>query len=342
MPQNKMERFTQRARRVLSLAQEEAERMQHSYIGTEHLLLGLIREEGGVAGRVLRELGLSPRRVEDLVERMTSSNRRSGPTRMDLSPSTKKVLELAVDEARRMGHHYIGTEHLLLGLVRQSDGVAIEVLKRLNVNPEDVRRQTRRMLQENPGQTTTGRSSTTDDVPDSRSGSLSRRPSSRSEKSSTPLVDQLATDLTALAEEGKLDPVIGREVEIERVIQILSRRQKNNPALIGEPGVGKTAIVEGLAQRVVDREVPAPLLGKRVLQLDVGSLVAGTMYRGQFEERLKRVIEELKSAECILFIDEVHMLVGAGSAGSSVDAANILKPALARGEPPFIGGAPPV
>jgi len=339
MPQNKMERFTQRARRVLSLAQEEAERMQHSYIGTEHLLLGLIREEGGVAGRVLRELGLSPRRVEDLVERMTSSNRRSGPTRMDLSPSTKKVLELAVDEARRMGHHYIGTEHLLLGLVRQTDGVAIEVLKRLNVNPEEVRRQTRRMLQENPGQTP-GRSNTgelADPAPERpREPRFPTRRESR-EKSSTPLVDQLATDLTALAEEGKLDPVIGRQNEIERVIQILSRRTKNNPALIGEPGVGKTAIVEGLAQRIKNRDVPSLLLGKRVLQLDVGSLVAGTMYRGQFEERLKRVIEELKSSECILFIDEVHMLVGAGSAGSSVDAANILKPALARGELQTIG-----
>jgi len=334
MPQNKMERFTQRARRVLSLAQEEAERMQHSYIGTEHLLLGLIREEGGVAGRVLRELGLSPRRVEDLVERMTSSNRRSGPVRMDLSPSTKKVLELAVDEARRMGHHYIGTEHLLLGLVRQTDGVAIEVLKRLNINPEDIRRQTRRMLQENPGQS--GNRENTEAAP-AGPPPTRRSLAQRGEKSSTPLVDQLATDLTALAEEGKLDPVIGREMEIERVIQILSRRTKNNPALIGEPGVGKTAIVEGLAQRVVDRDVPAPLLNKRVLQLDVGSLVAGTMYRGQFEERLKRVIEEIKASDAILFIDEVHMLVGAGSAGSSVDAANILKPALARGELQCIG-----
>ncbi|KAB2906412.1 MAG: ATP-dependent Clp protease ATP-binding subunit [Anaerolineae bacterium] len=335
MPQNKMERFTQRARRVLSLAQEEAERMQHSYIGTEHLLLGLIREEGGVAGRVLRELGLVPRRVEEAVEKMTNANRRSGPARMDLSPSTKKVLELAVDEARRMGHHYIGTEHLLLGLVRQTDGVAIEVLKRLNVNPEDVRRQTRRMLQENPGPNSIRASAEDDDR--QLSSSTPRRPLSRPEKSSTPLVDQLATDLTALAEDGRLDPVIGREMEIERVIQILSRRTKNNPALIGEPGVGKTAIVEGLAQRIINRDVPAPLLNKRVLQLDVGSLVAGTMYRGQFEERLKRVIEELKSSDCILFIDEVHMLVGAGSAGSSVDAANILKPALARGELQCIG-----
>lgn len=344
---NKMERFTQRARRVLSLAQEEAERLQHSYIGTEHLLLGLMREEGGVAGRVLSELGLDQRRVEELIERMTSSNRTTGPVQMDLSPSTKKVLELAVDEARRMGHHYIGTEHLLLGLVRQQDGVAIEVLKRLHINPEDVRRQTRRILQEDPdrnrrefpprregsGSSTSASSSASGGSPEI--GPRGSRP--REKKSSTPLIDQLATDLTALAEDNKLDPVIGREMEIERVIQILSRRTKNNPALIGEPGVGKTAIVEGLAQRIVDRDAPAPLLNKRVLQLDVGSLVAGTMYRGQFEERLKRVVEELKSSDSILFIDEVHMLVGAGSAGSSVDAANILKPALARGELQCIG-----
>ncbi|MCB9437494.1 MAG: ATP-dependent Clp protease ATP-binding subunit [Anaerolineales bacterium] len=339
---NKMERFTQRARRVLSLAQEEAERMQHSYIGTEHLLLGLMREEGGVAGRVLSELGLDPRRVEELVERLTSSKRTSGPTQMDLSPSTKKVLELAVDEARRLGHHYIGTEHLLLGLVRQTDGVAIEVLKRLNINPEDVRRQTRRILQEDPEgkRETPSRRDTSSSTAPSSSGSesMSRRSAAaREKKSNTPLIDQLATDLTLLAEENKLDPVIGRDMEIERVIQILSRRTKNNPALIGEPGVGKTAIVEGLAQRIVNREAPAPLLNKRVLQLDVGSLVAGTMYRGQFEERLKRVVEELKSSDSILFIDEVHMLVGAGSAGSSVDAANILKPALARGELQCIG-----
>jgi ATP-dependent Clp protease ATP-binding subunit ClpC len=321
---NKMERFTQRARRVLSLAQEEAERMQHSYIGTEHLLLGLMREEGGVAGKVLREMGLHPDRVEQIIERLTSANKRPGVTRMDLAPATKKVLELAVDEARRMGHHYIGTEHLLLGLVRTTDGVAIDVLRELNISPDEVRRHTRRVLQENPLQATRR---TPESTPD-------RTPRSAVK---TPMVDQLATDLTALAEQGKLDPVIGRQMEIERVIQILSRRQKNNPALIGEPGVGKTAIVEGLAQRIVDRDAPAPLLGKRVLQLDVGSLVAGTMYRGQFEERLKRVIEELKQSDSILFIDEVHMLVGAGSAGSSVDAANILKPALARGELQCIG-----
>lgn len=320
---NKMERFTQRARRVLSLAQEEAERLQHHQIGTEHLLLGLMREEGGVAGRVLRDLGLDLRRVEELVTRLSTSESKTPSTQLDLSPGTKKVLELAVDEARRMGHHYIGTEHLLLGLVRQQEGIALDVLRRLGVSPEEVRRQTRKVLQESPVQ--------------SAQQSQDRPQNRPSKKDNTPLVDQLATDLTALAQDGKLDPVVGREMEIERVIQVLSRRRKNNPALIGEPGVGKTAIVEGLAQRIVEGDTPKPLLNKRVLQLDVGSLVAGTMYRGQFEERLKRVIEELKSSDTILFIDEVHMLVGAGSAGSSVDAANILKPALARGELQCIG-----
>jgi len=317
---DKMERFTQRARRVLSLAHEEAERMHHNYIGTEHLLLGLIREEGGVAGRVLRELGLEPPRVKEMVERLTGIGRHSGG-RIELAPGTEQVLQLAVEEARRMGHHYIGTEHLLLGLVRQGEGVGLDVLRRLGVTPEQIRRQTRRILQETPIR---------------RSGERAKT-RAKEQATKTPLVDQLATDLTALAEEGKLDPVIGRQMEIERVIQILARRTKNNPALIGEPGVGKTAIVEGLAQRIIAAETPEPLLEKRVLQLDVGSLVAGTMYRGQFEERLKRVIDELKSSQSILFIDEVHMLVGAGSAGSSVDAANILKPALSRGELQVIG-----
>jgi len=320
---NKMERFTQRARRVLSLAQEEAERLHHSYIGTEHLLLGLMKEEGGVAGRVLRDLGVEQRRVQEMVERLTGAGKTSSLTKLDLAPGTRRVLELAVDEARRMGHHYISTEHLLLGLVRQNEGVAMDVLKKLGISAEQIRRQTRRVLQENPVQSPSR-------VPATAQGQRKERPK-------TPLVDQLATDLTAMAEDNKLDPVIGRQMEIERVIQILARRTKNNPALIGEPGVGKTAIVEGLAQRIVAGETPEPLLGKRVLQLDVGSLVAGTMYRGQFEERLKRVIDELKTAEAILFIDEVHMLVGAGSAGSSVDAANILKPALSRGELQVIG-----
>ena len=319
-----MERFTQRARRVLSLAHQEAERMRHNYIGTEHLLLGLIREEGGVAGRVLRELGLEADRVQEIVERLTGTGQYSGG-KLDLSPGTQQVLELAVEEARRMGHHYIGTEHLLLGLVRYNDGVALDVLRKLGVTPEQIRRQTRRVLQES----STSRRTT--------SGKEERSSRQEKQKAKTPMVDQLATDLTLMAEEDKLDPVIGRQMEIERVIQILARRTKNNPALIGDPGVGKTAIVEGLAQRIIEADVPAPLLGKTLLQLDVGSLVAGTMYRGQFEERLKRVIDELKASGAILFIDEVHMLVGAGAAGSSVDAANILKPALSRGELQVIG-----
>jgi ATP-dependent Clp protease ATP-binding subunit ClpC len=319
-----MDRFTQRARRVLNLAYQEAERMRHNYIGTEHLLMGLIREEGGVAGRVLRELGLEADRVQEIVERLTGPGQYRGG-KLDLSPGTQQVLEYAVEEARRMGHHYIGTEHLLLGLVRYGEGIALDVLRKLGVTPEQIRRQTRRVLQES---TATRRTST---------GGEAKSTRSEQARPKTPMVDQLATDLTALAEDGKLDPVIGRQMEIERVIQILARRTKNNPALIGEPGVGKTAIVEGLAQRIIEGDVPGPLLDKRVLQLDVGSLVAGTMYRGQFEERLKRVIEELKSSGAILFIDEVHMLVGAGAAGSSVDAANILKPALSRGELQVIG-----
>jgi ATP-dependent Clp protease ATP-binding subunit ClpC len=283
----------------------------------------LLLEEGGVAGRVLRELGLESVRVQAMVERLSGVGQRTPFSKVELSPSTKRILELAVEEARRMGQHYISTEHLLLGLARQNEGLAIDVLKRFGISPDQIRRQTRRMLKENPVGAT--------------EGAPTRSAAKKKEKSKTPLVDQLATDLTALAEETKLDPVIGRQMEIERVIQILARRTKNNPALIGEPGVGKTAIVEGLAQRIVNGEVPDTLQNKRVLQLDVGSLVAGTMYRGQFEERLKRVIDELKSSDAILFIDEVHMLVGAGAAGSSVDAANILKPALARGELQCIG-----
>ena len=317
---NKLDRFTQRARRVLAFAQEEAERLNHSYIGTEHLLLGLLREETGVAGKVLRELNVNPERVTELVERITGPGRRTPFSKIDLTPRTKRVIELAVDEARRLGQHYIGTEHLLLGLVRQGDGVAIDILRQMDVSPEQIRRETQKALQETP-----------------HTADKEKAAAAKKERPKTPMVDQLATDLTQLAEDGKLDPVVGRQTEIERVIQILSRRTKNNPALIGEPGVGKTAIVEGLAQRIVAGDAPEPLLDKRVLQLDVGSLVAGTMYRGQFEERLKRVIEEIKTSNSILFIDEVHMLVGAGAAGSSVDAANILKPALARGEMQCIG-----
>jgi ATP-dependent Clp protease ATP-binding subunit ClpC len=325
-----MERFTQRARRVLSLAHQEAEHAHKNLIGTEHLLLGLIEEEGGVAGRVLRDMGLETDRVREMVNRLTGEGRAT-EEKIDLSTETQQVLEYAIEEARRLGHHYIGTEHLLLGLVR-SEGTALEVLRRLGVTPDDVRRQTRRVLQESSSS-----SSSPAAAGPSKEPQKAAPQGGQQKDAKTPLVDQLAMDLTSKAEQGKLDPVIGRQMEIERVIQILARRTKNNPALIGEPGVGKTAIVEGLAQRIVDGDVPAPLMNKRVLQLDVGSLVAGTMYRGQFEERLKRVIDELKAAGSILFIDEVHMLVGAGAAGSSVDAANILKPALSRGELQVIG-----
>lgn len=318
----KIDRFNQRARRVLQIANDEAERLSHNYIGTEHLLLGIVKEENGIAGRVLRELGAKPERVAEMVERMTGAGRRAPSSKPELTPRTKQVLEFAVEEARKLSHSYIGTEHLLLGLIRHGDGVAIDVLRQLGLTPDRIRRETMRAIQQ--------------EQPEGAKAA-SALPSQKKERPKTPALDQLATDLTALAEQGKLDPVIGRETEIERVIQILARRTKNNPSLIGEPGVGKTAIVEGLAQRIVNGQTPEPLLGKRVMQLDVGSLVAGTMYRGQFEERLKRVIEEVKISDTILFIDEVHMLVGAGSAGSSVDAANILKPALARGEFQCIG-----
>jgi len=313
---DKFDRFTKRARRVLTAAHEEAIRLNHNYIGTEHLLLGLVREENGVAVRVLRELNVDPQQVREMIERTVGRGQHAIQGKLSLTPRTKRVIELAVDEARRMGHHYIGTEHLLLGIVREGEGVAVEILKSLGVSLEAVRAQTAKVIVE----------------------SASQDEATRQERQKpTPLVDQLATDLTQKASEGKLDPVIGRKNEIERVIQILSRRTKNNPALIGEPGVGKTAIVEGLAQRIVNGEAPETLLGRRVVQLDVGALVAGTMYRGQFEERLKRVIDEIRESRAILFIDELHMLVGAGAAGSSVDAANILKPALSRGEVQCIG-----
>jgi ATP-dependent Clp protease ATP-binding subunit ClpC len=309
-----LDRFTKRARRVLTKAGEEARRLNHRFIGTEHILLGLVAEEGGVAMRVLRSLDITAEQVRTAVERAVGRGTRPTYTQPTLTPRTKRVIELAVDEARQLGQHYIGTEHLLLGLVREGEGVAVDVLRQLGASPDRVREQVHQLLQETPVHA-----------------------GGRQQPSDTPTVDQLGTDLTALAGTGKLDPVIGRRTEIERVIQILARRTKNNPALIGDPGVGKTAIVEGLAQRIVAGDVPEPLLDKRVLQLDIGSLVAGTIYRGQFEERLKKVIEEIKGSDSILFIDEVHMLVGAGSAGSSVDAANILKPALSRGELQCIG-----
>ena len=246
------------------------------------------------------------------------------PDKIDLSGDSQKILDLAIEEAQQMSSNYISTEHLLLALVQSELGLAKEVMAKLGITSAQIRRQVKRVLTENRN------------ALDNAQERLSKEKEKKAE-GKTPLVDQLAVDLTAYAEEGKLDPVIGREKEIERVIQILARRTKNNPALIGEPGVGKTAIVEGLATRIIEGDVPTPLLDKRVLRLDVGSLVAGTMYRGQFEERLKRVIDELKASKAILFIDEVHMLVGAGSAGSSVDAANILKPALSRGELQVIG-----
>ncbi|MGQ9683281.1 MAG: ATP-dependent Clp protease ATP-binding subunit [Anaerolineae bacterium] len=319
---NKFDRFTKRARETLTYAQEEALRLGHTCIGTEHLLLGLLREGEGVAARVLGDLGLSLSRARDAVERYTGRGNRSPGGRVELAPATKHVIELAVDEARRLGHHYIGTEHLLLGLSREAEGMAVGILEALGVSLDQVRERTLQALRE----------SATPSSP-SEKGQAS---SSQQAKGQT-LLDQLGVDLTADARAGKLDPVIGREREIERVIQILSRRTKNNPALIGEPGVGKTAIVEGIAQRIVNGEAPDGLLNKRVVRLDVGSLVAGTMYRGQFEERLKRVIDEIKNSDVIIFIDELHMLVGAGAAGSSVDAANILKPALSRGELQCIG-----
>ncbi len=311
-----LDRFTKRARQSLMMAQEEARHMNHSYIGTEHLLLGLLREEEGIAARVLTDLGLTVTQVRRVVEHIVGRSERA-PGNLQLSDQTKKVIEMAVEEAKRLGHRYIGTEHLLLALVRGQDSVAAAILQNFNINREIVRRRVLNLMSQESNA----------EVPQPA------RPTNRENS----LLEQLGVDLTQLARRGELDPVIGRQKEIERVVQILARRTKNNPALIGEPGVGKTAIVEGLAQRIVAGRVPSDLENKRLVRLDVGSLVAGTMYRGQFEERLKKVIDEIKSTETILFIDELHMLVGAGAAGSAVDAANILKPSLARGELQCIG-----
>ena len=317
---DRFDKFTERARRVLTLAQEEAQRFNHNYIGTEHLLLGLVREGDGVAAKVLANLGVELNKVRSAVEFIIGRGDRAVMGEIGLTPRAKKVIELAVDEARRLNHHYIGTEHLLLGLVREGEGIAAGVLESLGVNLERVRAETTRILSQS--------------MPQSAGAGAGARSSS----TRTPTVDQLGMDLTTAARAGKLDPVIGRSKEIERVIQILSRRTKNNPVLIGEPGVGKTAIAEGLAHRIVSGDVPETLQGKRLLTLDIGSLVAGTKYRGEFEERLKKVIEEIKSSgNCVLFIDELHMLVGAGAAEGAVDAANILKPSLARGELQCIG-----
>src|SRR6478672_564225 len=313
---DRFDKFTERARKVLQLAQEEAQRFNHNYIGTEHLLLGLVREGEGVAAKVLANLGVDLNKVRSAVEFIIGRGDRTVTGDIGLTPRAKKVIELSVDEARRLNHHYIGTEHLLLGLVREGEGIAAGVLESLGVSLDKVRSQVIYVL--------------------NQSATYSQQESHRSSK--TPVIDQLGMDLTAAARANKLDPVIGRAREIERVIQILSRRTKNNPALIGEPGVGKTAIVEGLAQRIATGDVPETLMGKRLLTLDIGSLVAGTKYRGEFEERLKKIIEEVKnSGNCVLFIDELHTLVGAGAAEGAVDAANILKPSLARGELQCIG-----
>lgn len=320
---SRFEKFSERARRVLSFAQEEAIRFNHNYIGTEHILLGLVRETDGVAARVLASLGVDLGKVRSAVEFIIGRGEQpvSGES-IGLTPRAKKVVELAVDEARRMGHHYIGTEHLLIGLLREGEGVAAGVLESLAVNLEKVRSETQSILSQSlfVGSGV-------------QSGSGGARSGGR-----TPTLDQLGVDLTALARNDKLDPVWGRAKEIQRVLQILSRRTKNNPVLMGEPGVGKTAIVEALAQRIVTGDIPQTLENKRLVTLDMGALVAGTKYRGEFEERLKKVVEEIKSAgNCILFIDEMHTLVGAGAAEGAVDAANILKPSLARGELQCVG-----
>ncbi len=315
---SRFEKFSERARRVLSLAQEEAQRFNHNYIGTEHILLGLVRETEGVAARVLSGLGVDLSKVRSAVEFIIGRGEKPAQGEIGLTPRAKKVVELAVDEARRMNHTYIGTEHLLIGLLREGEGVAAGVLESLGVTLEKVRTETHRILSNSSS---------------SSSSSQSSRTGTR-----TPTLDQLGIDLTNAARDSKLDPVVGRDSEIQRVVQILSRRTKNNPVLVGEPGVGKTAIVEALAQQINTGEIPDTLQGKRLVTLDMGALVAGTKYRGEFEERLKKVIEEIKTAgNCVLFIDEIHTLVGAGAAEGAVDASNILKPSLARGEIQCIG-----
>jgi ATP-dependent Clp protease ATP-binding subunit ClpC len=311
---SRFDKFSEHARRVLTLAQEEAQRFNHSYIGTEHILLGLVREEEGIAAKVLTNMRVSLPRIRQAVEYTINEEERPTTSSPGLTGRAKKVIELAIDEARQMSHNYIGTEHLLLGILREGGGVAARVLKNLEVNQERVRAEIARVLSSSSQKGKQGRSS------------------------KTPTLDQVSRDLTLAAREGKLDPVIGRDKEIERVIQILSRRTKNNPALIGEPGVGKTAIVEGLAHRIIAGDVPPTLEEKRIVALDMASVVAGTKYRGEFEERLKKILDEIKAAgDCVLFIDEFHTLVGAGAAEGAVDAANILKPPLARGELQCIG-----
>ncbi|MCK4262625.1 MAG: ATP-dependent Clp protease ATP-binding subunit, partial [Dehalococcoidia bacterium] len=309
------ERFSEGARKVLTRAQEEAKRLGHGYIDTEHILLGILADESGVAAKVLVNLGVPLNKVQAAVEFAVGRGGKQPSGEISLAPRAKRAIELAVDEARRLNSNYIGCEHLLLGLLCGREGVACSVLESFGITLERAREEAKRVV---------------------RSETIHAR-SARS-SSRTPTLDQLGTDLTALAKADKLDPIIGRNKEIERVIQILSRRTKNNAALIGEPGVGKTAVVEGLAQRIVAGEVPDVLQGKRIVALDMGALVAGTKYRGEFEERLKRVIDEEKAAgNCILFVDEMQTIVGAGAAEGAVDASNLLKPALSRGEIQCIG-----
>jgi ATP-dependent Clp protease ATP-binding subunit ClpC len=313
---SRFEKFTERARRVLTAAQEEAQHLNHNYIGTEHILLGLIREEEGVAAKVLISMGVTLSKVRSAVEYIIGRGEKASTGEIGLTPRAKRVIELAIDEARRLGHNYIGTEHLLLGLLHEGEGVAAGVLESFGITLEQARAEVVRAL----------------------SQSAARPKPARAASNRTPLLDQLGVDLTAASKAGKLDPVVGREKEIGRVIQILSRRTKNNPALIGEPGVGKTAIVEGLAHRIASGDVPETLEEKRIITLDMAGIVAGTKYRGEFEERLKKIIEEIKtSGNCILFVDEFHTIVGAGAAEGAVDAASILKPSLARGEIRCIG-----
>ena len=329
------ERFTDRARRVVVLAQEEARLLNHSYIGTEHILLGLIHEGEGVAAKALETLGISLEAVRAQVEEIIGQGGSSPSGHIPFTPRAKKVLELSLREALQLGHNYIGTEHILLGLIREGEGVAAQVLVKLGADLSRVRQQVIQLLSGYQGP-----QGKTEGAPGGGKEAGGERPSKGDdgEKGNSQILDQFGRNLTQLAREKKLDPVIGRAREMERVMQILSRRTKNNPVIIGEPGVGKTAIVEGLAQKIVSNDVPETLRNKQLYTLDLGSLVAGSRYRGDFEERLKKVLKEIKTrGDIILFIDEIHTLVGAGAAEGAIDAASILKPMLARGELQTIG-----
>jgi ATP-dependent Clp protease ATP-binding subunit ClpC len=325
------ERFTERARQVVVLAQEEARTLKHNYIGTEHILLGLLREEEGLAARVLESLDITVERVRAQVVRIVGSGEEVTSGQIPFTPRAKKVLELALREALSLGHNYIGTEHILLGLVRENEGVAARILLDFDADSEKIRNEVIRMLS-GPGGRRQGSGQGAGGAAAGSGGATGEG------KKSSKLLDQFGRNLTKLASDGKLDPVVGRETEIERIMQILSRRTKNNPILIGEPGVGKTAVVEGLAQRITNADVPELLKGKQIYTLDLAALVAGSKYRGEFEERLKKVMKEItQRGDIILFIDEIHNLVGAGAAEGAIDAASILKPALARGELQTIG-----